>query len=52
MALGATEEIVLGALDRDEREALYTLLARAVDGLAAGCDPLGAAAPSTEPGRV
>jgi MarR family transcriptional regulator, lower aerobic nicotinate degradation pathway regulator len=40
MALGATEEIVLGALDRDEREALYMLLARAVDGLAAGDDPL------------
>jgi DNA-binding MarR family transcriptional regulator len=40
MALGATEEIVLGALDRQEREALYKLLARAVDGLAAGDAPL------------
>jgi MarR family transcriptional regulator, lower aerobic nicotinate degradation pathway regulator len=39
MALGATEEIVLGALNREEREALYALLSRAVDGLAAGDDP-------------
>jgi MarR family transcriptional regulator, lower aerobic nicotinate degradation pathway regulator len=42
MALGATEEIVLRALDRQEREALYALLARAVDGLAAGAGPLAA----------
>jgi DNA-binding MarR family transcriptional regulator len=38
-ALAAVEESVLGALDAEQREALYALLRQATDGHAGGCVP-------------